>query len=155
MFNLLGYVTLYCRSITKSYYRNSVGAVLVYDISKRRSFEHLDDWLEEARLHIEPHKAVYMVIGHKSDMEAERAVTTREGRAFADFHGLKFIETSAKTGENIEESFVTITRDIFQMLEGGQIHMEEGWDGVKNGYARPRESFTLVEGETEGGGCCG
>ena len=129
--------------------------MLVYDITKRRSFEHLEDWLEEARLHIEPHNALYLIVGHKCDMEAKRAVTQREGRAFADFHGLKFIETSAKTGQNVEEAFCTIARDVFDMLERGQIKVEEGWDGVKNGYARPRESFTLIEGESEGGGCCG
>lgn len=142
------------RSITKSYYRNSVGAILVYDITKRRSFEHLEDWLEEARLHIEPHNAVYMVVGHKCDMESKRAVTLREGRAFAEFYGLKFMETSAKTGKNVEETFYSIAKDVYDMLEHGHIRVEEGWDGVKNGYAHARESFTLVEGESEGGGCC-
>ena len=131
-----------------------MGALLVYDITKRASFEHLEDWLEEARIHIEPHKAVFLVIGHKADRDTERAVTTKEGRQFADFHGLKFMETSAKTGQNVEESFATITKDIYTMLEQGQIRVEDGWDGIKNGYARPRETFTLMEGEPQGGGCC-
>ena len=145
----------FCRSITKSYYRNSVGAVLVYDITKRRSFEHLEGWLEEARLHIEPHNAVYMVIGHKCDMESQRAVTSREGRAFADFYGLKFMETSAKSGKNVEECFCSMASAVYDGLEAGHIRVEEGWDGVKNGYARPaRESFTLGDNEAESGGCC-
>ena len=142
------------RSITRSYYRNSVGAMLVYDITKRSSFEHIEQWLEEAQHHIEPHKAVYLIVGHKCDMDEARAVTTREGQQFADFHGLKFMETSAKSGHNVEEAFLTLTRDIHALLEQGQIRMEEGWDGIKNGYARPRETFTLMEGEPEGGGCC-
>ena len=126
----------------------------MYDITKRSSFEHLEDWLEESKIHIEPHKAVFMVIGHKFDMEGDRKVSTREGKQFADFHGLKFMETSAKTGKNVEEAFLAITRDVYGMLERGEIGVEEGWDGIKNGYARPREHFQLIEGESEGGGCC-
>lgn len=143
-----------CRSITRSYYRNSVGALLVYDITKRRSFEHLEDWLDEAQMHIEPHKAVYMVIGHKADRDEERAVTYKEGKHFAEFHGLRFLETSAKTGQNIEEAFQLITRDIHEMLEKGQLKIEDGWDGIKNGYAQTRETLTLEEGEPQESGCC-
>jgi len=58
-------LSLLLRSITRSYYRNSVGVLLVYDITKRRSFDHLDDWLEESRIHILPRQAVYVVVGHK------------------------------------------------------------------------------------------
>lgn len=127
----------------------------MYDISKRKSFQHLEEWLEEAKVHIEPHKAVYMIIGHKADIDQERAVTTKEGKQFAEFHGLRFLETSAKNGQNVEEAFTCITRDIYELLERGQIKPEEGWDGIKNGYGKqPQESLTLVEGETESGGCC-
>nr|XP_050028350.1 ras-related protein Rab-39B-like [Dermacentor andersoni] len=49
------------RSITRSYYRNSVGALLLYDITRRASFEHLVDWLFEVKRHIEPHKVIYQV----------------------------------------------------------------------------------------------
>lgn len=128
--------------------------MLVYDITKRKSFEHLEDWLEEARLHIEPHNAVYMIIGHKCDMESERCVSQREGRAFADFHDIKFLETSAKTGKNVEESFYTLAKDVYDLLEQGNILIEEGWDGVKSGYAKPRGSLSIMEQESEGGGGC-
>ena len=126
----------------------------MYDITKMASFHHVDDWLEEAKVHIEPHKAMYMILGHKADMEKERVVPTKKAQAFADFHGLKFMETSAVTGQNVEEAFASITKDIYYMLKKGDIAVEEGWDGVKNGYAQPRDSLTLMEGETESGGCC-
>ncbi|ELU18712.1 hypothetical protein CAPTEDRAFT_6646 [Capitella teleta] len=142
------------RSITRSYYRNSVGALLIYDITKRRSFEHLEDWLEEAKIHIEPHKAVYMVVGHKADRDQERAVSTKEGKNFAEFHGLRFIETSAVSGQNVEEAFQLITKDIYQMLEKGLLKIEDDWDGIKTGYAQPKETFTLEEGEPHEAGCC-
>jgi len=53
------------RSVTKTFYRKSLGVILVYDISNRRSFEHLEEWLEEAKMNIEPQKAIYMLVGHK------------------------------------------------------------------------------------------
>lgn len=127
----------------------------MYDITKRRSFENLDDWLEEAKLHIGTDKAVFIIVGHKSDRDTERAVSTREGKTFSEFHGLNFIETSARTGENVEEAFQLITREIYSKLESGNLHLEEGWDGIKSGYIRPKETFTLVENEQQGGGCCG
>ena len=106
-------------------------------------------------MHIEPHKAVFMIVGHKSDMNEARAVTTHEGKTFAEFHGLRFLETSAKNGTNVEDVFVTIAKDIYTMLEQGQFKLQEGWDGIKNGFSRPRETFMLEEPEEDKTGCCG
>ncbi|XP_046581770.1 ras-related protein Rab-39B-like [Haliotis rubra] len=142
------------RSITRSYYRNSVGVMIIYDITKRSTFENIKDWYEESKMHIEPQKAVYLVLGHKSDMEEQRQVTAREGRRFAEIHGHKFLETSAKSGKNIEESFALLARDIYQQLEDGHIKLEDGWDGVKPGFSRPKDNLHLLEGDPEGGGCC-
>jgi len=106
-------------------------------------------------MHIDSQRAVYIVIGQKADREAERAVTTKEGRNFAHFHGARFLETSAKTGQNIEETFSTVTNDIYNMLESGHIYVEDGWDGIKAGYAHPRENVSLNQDEQEtSGGCC-
>jgi Ras-related protein Rab-2A len=69
------------RSITRSYYRGAAGALLVYDITRRETFNHLSRWLEEARQHGNP-DMVIMLIGNKSDMEAKcvGAVAVLEGR---------------------------------------------------------------------------
>lgn len=142
------------RSITRSYYRNSVGVLIVFDITKRKSYENVCGWLTESKQHIEPHNAVYVIVGQKSDLDEERQVTSREGRLFAETNGLRYFETSAKTGVNIEEAFLSLAKDIYKLLEDGKITVEEGWDGVKNGFARPKEPFHLVEGEAESGGCC-
>ena len=128
--------------------------LIVFDITKRSSFEHLEDWITEAKFHIEPHKAVYLVVGHKSDDSERRAVTFKEGKQFAERHGLRYIETSAVNGENVEETFSAVAREVYSLMEQGRIRVEEGWDGIKNGYSRPRESFQLEEGEPESGGCC-
>lgn len=62
------------RSITRAYYRNSVGGLLLFDITNRRSFQNVHDWLEEARSHVQPHSIVFLLVGHKCDLEAERQV---------------------------------------------------------------------------------
>jgi small GTP-binding protein len=70
------------RSITRSYYRGAAGALLVYDITRRETFQHLSSWLEDARQHSSPHMTI-MLIGNKLDLEHKRAVTREEGEAFA------------------------------------------------------------------------
>ncbi|RWS13628.1 ras-related protein Rab-39B-like protein, partial [Dinothrombium tinctorium] len=125
------------RSITRSYYRNSVGALLLYDVTRRSSFDHLVDWLFEARRHIEPSGAVYQVVACKSDLELEREITREEGEAFADFHNIKFIETSAKTGQNVELAFRMIAEQIYDKLKAGKFELRDDWDGVKVGHFGP------------------
>jgi hypothetical protein len=65
-------------------------------MTRRHTFDHLVDWLFEARRHIEPNRAVYQIVSCKSDMLDDREVTGEEGKAFADFYRINFIETSAK-----------------------------------------------------------
>lgn len=82
------------RSITKSYYRNSVGALLVYDVCNRSSFEHIPLWMMEAKRHIEPHQPVFALVGCKIDLVgteakngARREVSCEEARMFAEENG--------------------------------------------------------------------
>ncbi|KAH3726743.1 ras-related protein Rab-39B-like [Dreissena polymorpha] len=142
------------RSITRSYYRNSVGIMLVFDISKRQSFDNITSWLGEAKFHIEPHQAVYMIIGHKADTDSERQVSYREAQQFAQMNGLKYIETSAKTGQNVEEAFQLLARDVYKLLEEGRVKMEDGWDGIKPGFSRRPEEHVHLEEEETARKCC-
>ena len=64
------------RSITRSYYRNCVGCLVIYDITSRESFEHVTEWLEEARNSTEDQDIVYLLIGHKLDLEHKREVSS-------------------------------------------------------------------------------
>ena len=89
------------RSITRSYYRGSICALLVYDITRRQSFDNLIRWLEDMRDNAYS-KMIILLIGNKDDLKMEREVSTQEGQEFADKHNLIFFETSAKTGHNVE-----------------------------------------------------
>ncbi|KAG7484387.1 hypothetical protein MATL_G00048720 [Megalops atlanticus] len=122
------------RSITRSYYRNSVGGLLVFDLTNRRSFEHLKDWLEEAKMHVQPFQIVFLLVGHKCDLVQLRQVTREEAEKVALAFGMKYIETSAKDSVNVEESFTILTRDIYERVKRGEISIEEDWEGVKSGF---------------------
>lgn len=93
------------RSITRSYYRGSICALLVYDITRRSSFDNLTRWLDDMRDNAYS-KMIIVLIGNKDDLKTEREVSTEEGQEFADKHNLMFMETSAKTGHNIENAFI-------------------------------------------------
>ncbi|KAF6212694.1 hypothetical protein GE061_013220 [Apolygus lucorum] len=146
------------RSITKSYYRNSVGALLVYDICNKESFDHIPDWMTEAKRYIEPHNPVFALVGCKLDLVragAAREVTEEEAKAFAQRHGIFHIETSAKTGLNVEQAFKAVTQEVFDRIQSGQYKIEDGWDGIKTGFSRPTHlDSNLVEAEPAKSSCC-
>lgn len=96
------------RSITRSYYRNSVGIIIVYDITNHQSFEHVSDWLAEAEANIsgpDPSQCVFLIVGHKADLNAKREVLYEEGEYLAKYRKAKFVETSALSGENVNVSY--------------------------------------------------
>ena len=101
------------RAITSVYYRQAVGALVVYDITKKPTFENLEKWLKELRQHADPNVCV-MIVGNKTDLQPQRTILHEEGRAFADEHHYSFIETSALDSTNVGEAFNNLLVDIFK-----------------------------------------
>lgn len=92
-----------------------MGALLVYDITRRQSFEHIPRWLEELRSHADKN-IVIMLIGNKTDLEDQRAVATEDAKEFAENEGLFFLETSALEATNVENAFATVLTEIFNIV---------------------------------------
>ncbi|KAH0711437.1 hypothetical protein KY289_007396 [Solanum tuberosum] len=103
------------RAVTSAYYRGAVGALLVYDITKRQTFDHIPRWLEELRAHADKN-IVIMLIGNKTDLEDQRAVPTEDAKEFAQKEGLFFLETSAMEATNVEDAFLTVLTEIFNIV---------------------------------------
>lgn len=101
--------------MTSAYYRGAVGAMLVYDMTKRQSFDHMAKWLEELRGHADKN-IVVMLIGNKCDMVSLRAVPTEDAQEFAQREKLFFMETSALESTNVETAFLTSLTEIYRTV---------------------------------------
>ncbi|KAB2094210.1 hypothetical protein ERO13_A02G129000v2 [Gossypium hirsutum] len=103
------------RAVTSAYYRGAAGAMLVYDVTKRQTFNHIARWLEELRGHADKN-IVIMLVGNKSDLEKQREVSTEDATEFAQKEGLFFLETSALAAKNVETAFLTVLTEIFNIV---------------------------------------
>uniref|UniRef100_A0A8C6VL88 Ras-related protein Rab-39B n=1 Tax=Naja naja TaxID=35670 RepID=A0A8C6VL88_NAJNA len=119
------------RSVTRSYYRNAAGGILMFDLTNRASFENIRIWHREVVDTVKPHRPVFVLVGNKSDLEAERKVGQKEAEKLAVAFEAKYIETSAKSSSNVEAVFQMLTLGIYKALKSGVMKPGPQWDGVK------------------------
>jgi len=136
------------RSVSKAYFRNAVGAILVFGLNDSQSFQDLDSWLNDLHALSTPN-AVILLVGNKSDI-TDRVVTTAEAEAFAKRHNLEYLETSAKGNVNINDSFIRLARDINEKVKKGEL---------KGSFQPPTSSpiggnRTTTTAVTKKEGCC-
>ncbi|TNY22153.1 P-loop containing nucleoside triphosphate hydrolase protein [Rhodotorula diobovata] len=150
------------RSVTRNYYRGACGAVVVYDVTSRRSFEALESWLSDARALASPELEV-VVVGNKMDQEEYRQVSYLEGSRWAQEHGALFVETSSRTGENVEQPFILLARAILLAVESGKLDPDKAGSGVSYGERALRRISSWNgslngsgggKGKLLGGKCC-
>lgn len=141
------------RSVTRSYYRGAAGALLVYDISSRETYNALTNWLTDARTLASPN-IVIVLVGNKKDLEADREVTFMEASRFAQENELSFLETSALTGENVEEVFLKCTRSILSKIDAGELDPDRVGSGIQYGNAQLRRVTPQQSGTSEKKKCC-
>lgn len=99
------------RSITSTYYKGSIGAFIVYDISQRSSFEGIDRWYNEMKNYSDPNISIILV-GNKCDLEDKREVSKEAGQSKAKALGMPFFETSALMNIQIDLAFNDLIEDI-------------------------------------------
>eukprot|EP00750_Incisomonas_marina_P016889 INCI19632.2.p1 GENE.INCI19632.2~~INCI19632.2.p1 ORF type:complete len:211 (-),score=45.04 INCI19632.2:153-785(-) len=138
------------RAITSAYYRGAVGALLVFDISKRTTFENVDRWLKELRAHADAN-IVVMLIGNKCDLADLREVKTEEATAFATSQGLAFEETSALDATGVDKSFRIILTEIYRLMSRKTIQPEADGPTISVGTKVPVDGGNQKPANK---GCC-
>ncbi|KAM7277590.1 hypothetical protein ACFE04_004724 [Oxalis oulophora] len=135
------------KSITRSYYRDAAGALLVYDITRRETFYHLANWLKEVQ-EVAKHKMIITLVGSKCDLARKREVSTEEGQQFAKEHGLLFIEASAKTCLNVDQAFIMTATNILPNIN----LISKGVLDLTNNESSTRPQVQSASARF--GGCC-
>jgi Ras-related protein Rab-21 len=99
------------RSIASNYYRQAKGALIVYDITDKSSFARVVEWVKELNQQGEPDICI-AIVGNKCDRESERQITKQEATEYARRIGALHLNTSAKTGKNVEEVFQELSKQM-------------------------------------------
>ncbi|KAJ8905027.1 hypothetical protein NDN08_001539 [Rhodosorus marinus] len=133
------------RTIAAAYYRGAQGIIIVYDVTNKQSFENVEMWLSEVNKYGSG-DVNKLLVGNKSDLTGKREVETERGKELAESNGMKFLETSAKTAENVEEAFLTMTREVFQQI-GSDVAQDK-----KSATISVRETDTPVSSGSNS--CC-
>lgn len=170
------------KSITRSYFRGASGALLVFDISRRETFEHATNWLHDLR-QIAEEGIVVILVGNKSDLassstvsrsgtemqglasENKRAVTVPEAEEWCRRNGvMRYVETSAKSGEGVERAFLEVAERIYENIEKGRYDLNDRRSGVRGPGTGPGQrtaggtvKLNGAAGKGSkgwGGGCC-
>ncbi|MFW9850220.1 MAG: GTP-binding protein [Candidatus Thorarchaeota archaeon] len=99
--------------VRQGFYRGARGGLLVYDVTRRRTFLNIQHWKEECFKNLE-REIPLIVVANKVDLEDSRIVTAEEGEKWAKDNGHLYVESSALTGENVEESYVALSKKMIQ-----------------------------------------
>jgi small GTP-binding protein len=123
------------KGITTSYYRGSGVVFIVFDISDEKTFDNLKYWLIDVEKYCDQiNKPIVYIVGNKNDLI--RQVTYNDAKKFADTHGTKYFEVSAKNNSNINDVFNEILNDYLnlksKLIKQKNIHISDGLTYKKN-----------------------
>lgn len=160
------------KSITRSYFRGASGALLVFDITRRNTFNSVTSWLHDLR-QIAEEDIVVILVGNKCDLapsstvdssasaKNQRQVTKEEAEEWCRVNKvMQYVETSAKSGENVERAFLEVAERIHHNIEAGKYDLNDRRSGVKGpgaGGGAGGKTVNLGGGggkKGAAGGCC-
>ena len=101
------------RAITRNYYKGARGIILIYDVTNVKSYENIKKWINEIKEEISE-KVSIVLVANKIDNTAERKISKEQGEKLANDYEVAFFETSAKTGEGVNESVLYLVQKIVE-----------------------------------------
>eukprot|EP00053_Salpingoeca_punica_P009076 m.81239 g.81239 ORF g.81239 m.81239 type:complete len:217 (+) comp14865_c0_seq3:233-883(+) len=146
------------RAVVRSYYRGAAGCIIVYDTTKRSSYNNVQQWYSDVKTSC--HASAIMLVGNKCDLENDRDVTTEEASAYAKENGMLFLETSALSGMNVELAFLDMAQNLYKKVQEGIIAVGDPDSGVTHTSIKKAANVTVNSGSgsssggSGGGGCC-
>ncbi|KAG5583573.1 hypothetical protein H5410_054200, partial [Solanum commersonii] len=141
---------------SRAYSQGAVGAILVYDITKCQSFDHMARWLEELRGHADKN-IVIMLIANKCDLGSLQAVPVEDAQEFAERENLFFMETSALQSTNVDGAFMTVLIEIYKIISKNMLIAAPGADYGKSQSLKGTRIIVPGQDSDSGGnsgGCC-
>ena len=131
------------KAITRAYYKGAKGAFIVYDITRKETFDDVDKWRNELISSCNKEVTI-MLIGNKCDLEDQREISKEQGEEKAKSFGFSFLETSAFSGENLENGFKMLIEEIYQKYKVEQkgsddINLNGGAGEIKIGKMKKKK----------------
>jgi small GTP-binding protein len=112
------------RSVTRAYYRGAIGAFIVFDLTQRATFMDLRRWIADVQATALP-EVVTILLGNKSDLTAAREVSREEAEQLAAEKKIMYFETSAFTGDNVEDAMLACLAEVEVLMDSGRYQTSE------------------------------
>ena len=140
------------RTITRQYYRDANGVVLVFDLTNKNSFDKLSGWLNDIKEY-GPKDTCIILVGNKSDVQDRKLFLFEEGKKFAMNYKMPYIEVSAKNGTNVLSMFENITKKMIDNVSIKEDNNDKDRNKITLGKNTMKGSGTIkIKKDT--GGCC-
>ena len=142
------------KAFSSAYYNGAHGVIIVYDITKKESFNNVINWLNEIKAHLSEENIVVMLIGNKSDLVENREIMPEEGESMARENGMFFCETSAQENYNdmVGKAFNIVIEEIYK-------NSPDRLEGTEHEVSNNKTKSTVHKSkakkkETKKSGCC-
>ena len=140
------------KAITGAYYKGSKGALVVYDITQKKTFENIEKWVNDLKAAGDP-KITIILIGNKNDLDDKRQVSKDQGEEKARSFGCAFLETSAYSGDNIDKAFNLMVKEIYEKFSNDSTGEDELAPG-SNGNGKDVELDKVNDKNMKKKSCC-
>ena len=118
------------RSITSAYYKGAKGALIVYDITRKNTFDNIDKWITDLKLNGDKNICI-IILGNKSDLIDKREINKNDGIKKAEMYKTAFLETSALNGDNISKAFDELIEQI--VINNKNIFLDDNKNEIDKG----------------------